>query len=565
MAVLAGILATASTANCHAAFADVTAIAGLDFRHQTSVSAARRLPEIMGSGAALFDADGDGLLDILLVADAGRIRLYRQTRTWHFTDITAASGLLAPAFAMGATLGDVDNDGDVDLLLTGADDVHLFINEGDGRFVDATAASGVTTRAAWSTAAAFCDIDDDGDLDLYIGTYVGPRARVLDADRATCTTAAGVPDYCAPSAYRSLPDLLFENDGGGRFVDISNQAGIGVAPGATLGVICADFDGDHRDDVLVANDGEHNHLWINQGANRFEQHGLELGIAVNAFGQPEASMGMALGDVDGDAQLDILMTHIDGETNTLYRALAAGGFMDATPTSGLGPPSLPFTGFGVVFIDADLDGWLDVAIANGRVRLRPGAIGVDLDAAARSGPAASAFEQRYGETNSFMMGKGAGGFRDGCAEAGDFCLTREVSRGLTAGDVDGDGDVDLLVANASGVARLFRNDAADQRVSNRHWLSVRVIDPTLKRDSIGARVLVDAGGRRHAGIALHSTSYLSSGDATVHFGLGSATRIDTVTVVWPDGKQERFPPPEVDVHRVLTRGAGSAMSSPSAR
>lgn len=537
----------------HATFVDVAAQVGLDFQHESGVRGQYRLPEIMGSGAALFDYDNDGDLDIYLIdSGGGKSRLFQQGEDGSFRDATGQSGLTNPGYGMGTALGDIDNDGDVDIFVTNVGTDHLYRNDGHGTFTDITATAGIE-GSYWSSSAAFCDIDGDGYLDLYVATYV--ESDPLQ----TCTNRAGEPDYCPPGAYRSVPDQLFLNNGNGTFKNVSETSGISLAANSGLGVVCFDFSGDHRTDVLVANDGEPNHLWINRGDNTFAESGLAFGVSVNLFGEPEASMGIAFGDVDGDLDLDLLMTHIDSESNTLYVRAQENLLIDATIGANLGFTSVPFTGFGTVFFDADNDGDLDLAIANGRVRKAPG----------RRHPTGSnddvdEFVGAYAEKNLMMENSGSGVFRNSCDEPNGFCDAVEVSRGLLAADIDRDGDLDLLVTNSNGSVRLYQNQTTDRmrggvREGVRKggaWLQIRAIDPNLNRDAVGAQVRVQIDGRWLVRPVIHTTSYLSSTDATVHFGLGDASGVDAVVVVWADGVQERFPPMKANQLSVIQKGHG---------
>jgi enediyne biosynthesis protein E4 len=555
----AGKGATAADAPA-AWFTDVTAEVGLDFTHHAGEPGTFGMPDIMGSGGALFDADGDGDLDLFLVdggrpgdgagAQGGGSRLFLQQPGGAFRDATAGSGIAGIGAGMGCALGDLDNDGDLDLYVTAYGADHLFRNDGGGRFTDVTAAAGLGMETTWSTSAATLDFDGDGWLDLYVAHYVD-----YDPGRP-CRDRAGQPEYCGPASFRGVPDALYRNRGDGTFADVTAAAGIDRVAGKGLGVVVSDFDGDGRTDVYVANDGEANQLWLNRGG-RFEERAVVMGAAVNLLGRTEASMGVAMGDVDGDGDLDLFMTHLVEETNTLYLD-QGGGFEDRTFDAGLGAPSLAYTGFGTGFFDADQDGDLDVLVVNGKVRrdvaaALPAAEGGEPDRSATARGASPAAELApYAEPNQLFANDGSGRFREVGAACGTLCSRREISRGLTFGDVDGDGDLDLVVTNNHGPARLFRNDVP----AKGHWLAMRAIDGRLKRDAVGALVSVEAGGRRLVRPVSHAYSYLSSTDATLYFGLGAAAAVDRITVRWPGGAVEEFAGGPADRRLVVERGQG---------
>ena len=537
-------------AQAPAGFTDISREVGLDFVHEAGIDGAYFMAESIGAGVALFDHDGDGDLDIYLVnggAPPGAAenpainRLFSQEPGGRFADRTEESGLGDSGYGMGVALGDIDNDGDLDLFVSNHGPDVLYRNDGNGRFSNITEAAGIT-GATWSTSSCFLDHDNDGWLDLYVVGYVND-----EAGRA-CTDSAGRKEYCGPLTYRGVPDTLWRNGGDGRFVDVGRTAGIAGAAGNGLGVVSADFNADGRPDIYVANDGEANNFWINQGAGRFEDHALMMGAAYNSFGQPEASMGIALGDVNGDLKLDLYITHLVRETNTLYTG-TDNGMLDSTGLTGSGAESMPYTGFGTAFLDADHDGDLDLAVANGRVtrneNLAEELAGMDKGAR---------FAAEYGEPNLMYFNDGNGRLANACGRAGDFCREILVSRGLATADFDGDGDLDMLLSNDNGPASLFRNDLA----SKGNWLKVRAIDPALNRDAIGAVVEVNAGGIRMIRPVTHCYSYLSSSEAETHFGLDASNRAETIRVTWPDGSIESFPAVAANQAITLERGTGEA-------
>jgi tetratricopeptide (TPR) repeat protein len=524
-------------------FVDASASAGLHFTHDAGLDGSHFMPEIMGSGCALFDADGDGDLDAFLVGFGPHApatpracsALFAQGDDGRFIDVTASSGLVGVPQGMGVATGDVDNDGDLDVYVTGFGADALFRNDGALHFTDVTSLAGIGDPA-WSTSAGFFDYDRDGWLDLFVANYVD-----YDAQRDHCLGALGEPIYCGPTGLRGIPSVLYHGEGGGRFRDVSAEAGIAALPGKGLGVALADFSGDGLPDIFVANDREPAFLWINQGNGRFTEEAMRRGCAVNEFGESEAGMGVALGDVDGDLALDLFVTHLTREKNTLY--LAHGGrFVDASSAAGLATPSLPYTGFGTAFLDLELDGDLDVVVVNGAVQREP-TIGDDAGV--------DAFGRAYGETGQLFVNQGKARFDDASATSGDLAEST-VGRGLATGDVDDDGDVDLLVTAGAGPARLLLN----QTQRHGHFLLVRAIDDALHRDAVGATVTVRVGGTSHVGVVTTACSYLSACDPRLHFGLGQATAVEGFEVTWSDGSTERFDGLAADQSILLRRGLG---------
>jgi hypothetical protein len=539
------------------AFRDVAANAGLRFQHDNGSSGQFYLPEIMGAGGAFLDYDGDGDLDVLLIQSgalgptaAGRDRatprLFRNDlrvpgdgAPLQFTDVTSQAGFVAGDYGMGIAAGDYDNDGDTDLYLTNYGANRLYRND-RGRFTDVTSTSGAgLDDPRWSTSASFTDYDADGDLDLFVVNYLNFSV----ADNKVCSDPTGLRDYCGPLQFRPVPDRLFRNNGNGTFTDVSEASGISSAVGAGLGVVGADLDGDGRQDFYVANDGSANHFWRNKGDGTFAEAALLAGLALNADGEPEGSMGIAVGDADEDGDLDLFVTNITGESHAFYENLGRGRFEDQRLRAGLGILTRPYTGFGTGWFDADNDGRLDLFVANGAVTVLEALRG-------------DAFPFR--QKNQVLRNSG-GRFEDVSARAGGTLALEEVSRGAAFGDVDNDGDVDVLVTNNNGPVRLLLNDGAPASSG----FSVRLQGVADNAQGIGARVgLVRKDGSVRWRVTHTDGSYLSAGDPRVHFGAVPADEPGALIVEWPRGLRERWDHPRRDPGQVLTltQHTGSTVS-----
>ena len=530
---------SASTPSVQPWFEEVASARGLGFVHRSGHRERYLLPEIMGGGAALFDMDGDGDLDAYLV-QSGSIdepskkgegnRLFRNRGDGVFDDVTAGSGGQAPGYGMGVAAGDYDNDGDVDLYVTNLGSNVLLQNDGAGHFTDVTAAAGVA-GGGWSTSAAFLDHDGDGDLDLFVVRYIDWSA----ASERQCFSLTGVPDYCSPRNYDApTHDLLFRNQGDGTFADVTAAAGLRSAAGNGLGVVVADFDDDRRPDVVVANDGTPNHLWMNAGGGRFEERGLMSGVALDQDGRAKAGMGVHAADVDGDADEDLLIVNLDGESDSFFRN-ERSYFVDDTASVGLRTISRPLTRFGLGLVDFDNDGLLDIYEANGRVGLQSERHSNDP----------------YAEPNVLLRGV-AGGRFESIANGGLRDPLVATSRAAAFGDVDNDGGIDVLIANRDAAPHLLRNVVPRRG----HWLSARVLDEH-GRDAFGAEVTVTAASRAVRRTVRAAYSYMSSNDPRVHVGLGAATRVESVEVRWPGSPAlETFGPFEADRVVTIRRGSG---------
>lgn len=540
-------------------FKEVAEQVGLKFQHYNGMTGKFYLPEITGSGGALFDFDNDGDLDVFLVqgsvlepnvkpgntlfpwrgADQPQGKLFRNDlvtgkarRDLSFTDVTRQSGIKTTGYGMGAAVGDINNDGLPDLYLSNLGSNQMFLNKGDGKFVDFTRESG-TDDPRWSTSASFFDYDRDGWLDLMVVNY----ADFSVGNSPDCYAATTARDYCTPRVFRSPGNRLLHNKGNGIFEDVTIAAGVSKEFGHGLGVVAADFNDDGWIDIYVANDGDANQLWLNQKNGAFSNEALLAGAAVNRNGQTEAGMGVDAGDLDGNGTNDIFVTHLMDETNTLYVNLGEAVFEDRTREAGLGMPGRRFTGFGTAFFDYDNDGWLDLFIANGAVQLLP-------DLIRKKDPFP------LGQPNQVFHNTGKGAFVEVTDWVNGPAELSEVSRGAAFGDVDNDGDTDILVTNNNGPARLLLNQASNSN----HWIGLRLVGKS-GRDMVGAQVEVvvstDTVLRRRVKA---DGSYLSSSDPRVLVGLGKASRVESVRVRWPDGATEEWKAPSVNGYLTLKQG-----------
>ena len=535
-------------------FIESAAETGLAFTHVNGATGQYYVPEQMGAGVALFDYDNDGDLDVFVV-QGGPLdssapastpnypisRLFRNDLTrgpdgkprLHFTDVTAQVGVGLRAYGMGVAVGDYDNDGDLDLFITSFGPDYLLRNNGNGTFTDVTSDAGVSDPL-WSTSATFLDYDRDGDLDLFVANYLDFTL----AGNKICTDASGARDYCGPRTYRPAPDRLYRNDGNGHFTDVTEAAGIARADGAGLGVVADDYNGDGWLDLYIANDATPNQLWINHRDGTFVDEGPLSGAALNAAGNPEGSMGIASGDFDGDGDEDLFVTNIIGETFALYRNDGSGNFEDARVATGIAALTSSVTGFGADWFDYDNDGWLDLFVANGAVNV---------------------IESQRGQPNPFRMknqlfhNSGDGRFTDASALGGAAFARAEISRGAAFGDIDNDGDTDIVVTTSGGPVRLLLN----RGTAGSHWIDISLRDSPGNRFGVGARVGVERAGKPTLWRRVHTDgSYLSASDIRTHVGLGPSSSVDSVLVQWLDGTRERWTHATTDTLVTLRRGTG---------
>jgi enediyne biosynthesis protein E4 len=500
-------------------FVDVTRSLGINFVHYNGLSEEKRLPETDGSGAAFFDYDGDGLLDLYLVNSGDLLRgreghdnaLYHN-ETERFTDRAVAAGVVGREYGMGVVVGDYDNDGDADLYLTNWGEDMLYRNRGEGTFADATKDAGLGNRE-WGSSAAFLDYDNDGDLDLFVVNYVD---FTLENHPWCGHQALELRFYCDPRQHRPTRDVLYRNEGDGTFIDVSQSAGI-TESGNGLGVACWDHDNDGDADIYVANDMGPNFLYENQGDGSFTDVGLLTGIALSADGATQAGMGIDTGDYDNDGDADLFVTNFQLENNALYRN---DGFVysEVSFQAGLGEISLNYLGFGTNFFDFDNDGWLDIVVANGHVHDNI----EQYDELVTYAQKAQLFRNNQGRYEEYT------------AEAGEAFAVDYVGRSTALGDYDADGDLDLLLTQSGREAVLLRNDGGNRG----NWLQIELQGVHSNRDGVGAKVHVRMDSLRITREVKAGSGYQSSSQKALFFGLGVSERVESIEVSWPSGKKQ---------------------------
>ena len=519
---------------------DVTTKAGIHFHHNSGAYGGKFLPETLGSGCAFLDYDNDGWQDILLVngmdwpghkRERTTLRLYRNNRNGTFTDVTRPAGLDIEMYGMGVAVGDYNNDGFADILITCVGQNRLFRNTGKGTFVDATKASGLGGRQAFSTSALWFDYDRDGLLDLFVCNYVkwSPEHDVF------CSLDGKHKAYCTPEAYRGETCWLFHNKGDGTFEDVTANSGIFDSSSKSLGVALMDYDEDGWPDLLVANDTQPNKLYRNQRNGSFKDVAVEAGIAFSAEGKARAGMGIDVADFDNSGHAGVAITNFDNEMIGLYRA-SGGSYADVATQSGVGLPSKDKLGFGCVFLDANLDGALDLAAVNGHI-----------DETVRN-----VRNVGYAQPPQLFLNNGKGVFREITDELGPDFKEPRVGRGIAYGDFDRDGDLDLLMTTNNGPAVLFRND---QSGANRS-IRIRLVGTKSNRDGIGAKVRIVSGDLAETRVVKSGSSYLSQSELPLTFGLGKRDRVDRIEIQWPSGRSEEFKNLPVGKGYECTEGKG---------
>lgn len=507
-------------------FTNVTTVAGIQFQHNSGAYGGKLLPETLGSGCAFLDYDRDGWQDILLIngmdwlghqRQRSTLRLYHNNRNGTFSDVTKAAGLDVEIYGMGVAVGDYNNDGFPDIFISCVGQSRLFRNTGKGNFVDVTKASGLLGKQGFSTSALWFDFDRDGLLDLFVCNYVrwSPEHDVF------CSLDGTHKSYCTPEAYRGDTCWLFHNRGDGTFEDVTASSGIFDSSSKSLGVAMFDYDRDGWPDLLVANDTQPNKLYKNLRNGKFKDVGVEAGLAFSTEGKARAGMGVDAGDFENSGQPGLAITNFDNEMIGLYRTASAGSFDDIAIPSGLGAASRSTLGFGCAFFDANLDGLLDLAVANGHidetVRNIRGNVG-------------------YAQAPQLFLNQGSGKFRDVAHEVGGGFETPIVGRGLAYGDFDRDGDLDLLITTNNGPVYLYRND---QTAGNRS-IRFQLVGTKSNRDAIGAIVRVFHGGQSQSRVVHGGSSYLSQSELPVTFGVGKSEKIERLTVDWPSGGEEEY-------------------------
>jgi len=515
----------AARENSAVRFTDITQQAGLRFVHNSGRAGKKLLPETLGSGVAIFDADGDGWPDLLFVngkdwAPRGKrslAALYHNNHDGTFADVTAGSGLDVEMYGMGVAVADYDNDGREDLYITALDGDRLFHNEGRGKFKDVTAASGIR-NANFGTSAAWLDYDRDGKVDLFVANYV----QWTKETDLWCSLDGTTKSYCTPESYKGTASKLFHNLGGGRFEDVSQKAGIAEPTAKSLGVTVLDYNGDGWPDLFVANDTQPNKLYRNQKNGTFVDEALESGVAFSEDGTVRGAMGTDAADYDRSGRPHLLVGNFANEMLGLYHNEGSGVFVDEAPKSAVGKASLLTLSFGVFFFDYDLDGWPDIFAANGHLE----------EEIERVQPRIHYKEPPLVFRNLGSRGKGT--FEDVSRALGADLTRPMVARGAAYGDLDRDGDLDVVVTTNHGPAYLFRNDGGNRN----HWLAIKTVGTKSNRDGLGAVVRLISPGGKQWGMVRSGSSYCSESDHTLTFGLGKDAQVTSLTIDWPSGEKQ---------------------------
>ena len=523
-------------------FSDVAERIGITFKHENGASPDKLLPETMSGGVVIFDYNNDGLPDLFFVNGGSFVdkkvaanahhHLYRNTGDGKFADVTDSSGIGTFGFGMGGCAADYDNDGWPDLYVTAVGGNKLYHNTQNNSFADVTDSAGVGA-GLWSASCAFGDIDNDGNVDLYVTRYVD-----FAPDKTkVCTLFQDFRSYCHPSVYKSVPDILYRNNGDGTFTDVTKESGVYKA-GNGLGVVFGDYDDDGWIDIYVANDATPNFLFHNKGKGVFEEVGLWSGTAVGVDGKPLAGMGTDMGDMNGDGLIDIFVTNLAGQTHSLYKNLGKALFTNVTFSSGVAEATLPYAGWGTAFFDYDNDGDLDLAVANGDVLDNANLIRDNVS---------------YAQLNLLFRNDGTGKFVSVGPTSGPGFALKKASRALAVGDLDNDGDLDIVVSNVGATADVLQNEGGNRGNS----ILVRTVGTRGNRDGIGARLKLSVGGKTLVRDVRAGSSYLAQNDLRVHFGLGKAQKADRMEIHWPGGPVEVIE--NIEANHILTVRQGEGV------
>jgi hypothetical protein len=505
---------------------DITRAAGINFRHNSGNSGRKYLPETLGPGCAFLDYDNDGWQDILLVNSMdwpgtrhqrSTMRLYRNNRNGTFTDVTKAAGLDVEMYGLGVAVGDYNNDGFPDIFISCLGQSRLFRNTGKGTFVDVTAKSGLQGHDGFSTSAMWLDYDRDGHLDLFVTNYV----KWTQSSDVFCSFDGKAKSYCTPEAYRGATCWLFRNKGDGTFEDVTAKAGLFDTSSKSLGVAMLDYDNDGWLDVFVANDTQPNKLYHNNRNGTFSEVAVKAGLAFSEDGRARAGMGVDVADLDNSGLSSIVVTNFDNEMLGLYRGSKTGAFVDQAPKMAVGRATRRTLGFGCFFFDADLDGHLDLLVANGHID--------ESISRARH-------EVTYAQSPHLFLHEGNGSFRDVAAQVGSGFAAARVARGAAYGDIDNDGDLDVLITTNNGPAYLYRND----QTAGHKWVRLRLVGTKSNRDGIGAVVKFEAGDLAGSRMVKSGSSFLSQSELPVTIGLAHRDAVERLTVLWPSGRSEEY-------------------------